>query len=165
MQATIKFSDHHLDEFVDEVFRDEAPHLFSTYSEYGCEIERFDASKMKSFLRSLSENHTPYYSFSCWYPTTKGHAHIEKILLDPTQCDGHDFRYNVGGWGIISFQFNFKNSPDIECRITVNSEERTTTWEAQYPQYKSASLWDWKMVEKHTRRIIRKIKKFEKEKL
>jgi hypothetical protein len=48
---------------------------------------------------------------------------------------------------------------DIACRIAVNTEKRAQNWANTFIELKSPSLWNWKVVESQTRKLIRELKK------
>ena len=49
--------------------------------------------------------------------------------------------------------------PVIQCRVAVNTQARAGAWASTHPEFRDPGLCDWIVVERHTRRIIRKMKK------
>ncbi len=144
-------------ELTHTVFDVERPKVFSAYADFGKELEQFrSADEMGArIIRCLNES-VPFFSFAVWYPSTGGHVEKERIPTDPAACNGHPFRYAVGGWGLIYLQFDFQTA-DVECRIVCNSQKRAAAWEAHYPRLGQASAWDWAAVERHALRLISKL--------
>jgi hypothetical protein len=97
--------------------------------------------------------------FAIYYPDVKGSLLIERIALDPRKCNGESFRYAVGGWGVIHLQCDMRKPPGLLCRVSVNSEARANGWKDTRPSYGEPALWDWKLVDKHARRLMRAINK------
>jgi len=88
-----------------------------------------------------------------------GHVEARRISLDPKKCDGHTFRYSLDGWGLIQIQITENGQGLCECRIAVNSPKRAQAWADTYPAYQDPKLWNWPIVERHTRKLIRHLKK------
>jgi hypothetical protein len=111
------------------VFATERPEVFGAYSEYDHELETFASpegleARMAGGLREGKK----FFYFAIWYPSTGGRVEKERIELKPEACQGHTFRYSVGGRGIFQLQLDFKRDPIVECRIAVNSRKRAVKW-------------------------------------
>jgi len=90
-----------------------------------------------------------------YYAAALGHVQTRTIALQPEKCGGAAWRETVEGWGLIQVQLQYKVGADVECRVAVNSEKRANAWAQTYPELRSPSLWNWKLVEKQARRLIR----------
>ena len=138
------------------------PKVSEAYSKYDEDIIFFDsASDLMSYINEAILKKDKFLYFSVYYPEAKGFVKKEKIKLIPKKCDGHTFRFCIEGWGIIQFQLDYKKEPNVKCRFAVNTEKRANNWFDTYPELKSPSLWKWKLVEKHARRLIRELKKYD----
>jgi hypothetical protein len=85
----------------------------------------------------------------------KGHVRTRRIALKPEKCEGATWRETVEGWGLVHVQFAFLKDGLVECRVAVNSDKRAAAWASTNPDLRDPKLWDWKVVEKHARRLIR----------
>jgi hypothetical protein len=148
-----------LAELIRSIFTDEIPEIFEAYSEYGCELETFESpvSLEEYLFRKLIQGR-PSCGFGIWYPSCGGRVEKERIQLNPEACNGHRFRYSVGGWGLFQLQFDFKHDPLVGCRIAVNSEKRASKWESIYHEWNGVETWNWRVIEKHERRLMRTLR-------
>lgn len=142
------------------VFESEIPRVFTAHSAPGRDLKRFDApAQMDEHLLLECATGSNFVDFAIHYPETQGHVELERITVGPRRCDGETFRYAVRGWGVIHLQCDFRKPPALRCHVTVNTERRANSWKDTYPSLDDPKLWDWKLVEKHARRLIRVIKK------
>jgi len=160
MQGEETISTSELPRIAEAIFASGVPEVYEAYSAFGAEIVSFrNAHELLAYIQARTEKEK-HLGFAVYYPETQGCLKKEKIDLDPKKCNGHTFRYRVSGWGVIQFQLEYgKKTPDIKCRFAVNSELRANKWFDTYPELQSPSLWRWELVEKHTRRLIRELKK------
>ena len=144
---------------IDSTFEGQ-PAVFESYSKYDSDTSRFERPEdLKKYIESERNEGERFIDLSIHYPETKGVVHKERINLNPTKCNGAKLRFRANGWGLIQFQLDFKESEKLECRIAVNSEKRALNWSSAYPDLQYPALWDWKMVEKNARRLIRVLRK------
>ncbi len=137
-----------------------SPLVCEAYSKYDSDIVEFASSEaLESYMESEISGGNTFIDFAIYYPSTNGFIEKKKIDLRPEKCNGAKKRFSIEGWGLIQLQMDLKCKPKIKCRIAVNSEKRANAWCETYPELKSPNLWDWKMVEKNTRRLIRVLRK------
>lgn len=159
MQATEKIALEQIDLLVDAIYQLEQPEIISADSEFGNELEQFwSAAEVKARIARCVHEGAFFYGFAVRYPSSEGRIEKDFVSLNPEYCYGHTFRYSAGGWGVIQVQLDFKHKPNVECRIAVNSEKRASLWEPHYPKWAPVSAWKWSAVEKHARRLCRKLK-------
>ena len=159
MQTTQRVAIERIDELVDAIYQPEQPEILSADSEFGKELEQFlSASEIRDRIVRCIDEGAFFYNFAVCYPSSEGRIEKDLVSLKPEFCQGHTFRYSAGGWGVIQVQLDFKHKPNIECRIAVNSEKRALLWEPHYPKWAPVSVWKWSVVEKHARRLCRKLK-------
>jgi hypothetical protein len=152
-----------MDGFIDSIFETGQPVVYEAYSEYGQKIKSFLSShELRIHIKLLIRNGEKFLHYAIYYPESKGYVEEERINLDPKKCKGATFRYAINGWGIIYFQCDYKNQPNLECRIAVNSSKRAEKWSGTYPNFKTPSLWDWKIVESNAKRLTKNLKKMSK---
>jgi hypothetical protein len=94
-------------------------------------------------------------NFAIYYPESKGHFYKEKVTINPDKCNGATYRHSANGWGLVQLQIDLREKPIAGVRVAANTAKRAETWSPTYPELKDPSLWDWKYVEKQSRRIIR----------
>ncbi len=136
------------------------PNVYEGYSKYDSDIvEINDSTEFEEYIETESSDGENYIHLAIHYPETKGFIEKQKINLIPEKCDGASHRYRINGWGLIHFQLDLKEPEAVECRFAVNSEKRANGWSSTYPELKSPSLWEWKLVEKNARRLIRVLRK------
>ena len=157
-EETLSISD--LVKVVEAVFAVGDPAVFEAYSAFDSDIESFaTATDLVAYINRPRSNNKGTLGFAVHYPDTRGFVEKRKINLIKEKCEGHSYRYSMGGWGVIHLQINLQKAPNVTCRLAVNTEKRANTWFATYPEVKSPDLWDWKAVEMHARRLIRELKK------
>jgi len=158
MQGQANISAAKLGEVIDAVFAQGNPVVYESYSEPEEELRSFDSSlplEAEIEMRAPAERRTLLYSI--YYPEAKGLVKKTRVQLIPEKNGGKHFRFSVDGWGLIQLQLTFGES-EVSCRVAVNSEKRALTWFDTYPDHGDPRLWDWKLIEKHARRIIRVLK-------
>ena len=160
MDSTVTLSHAGLTQLGELLFQSGAPVVFDAYSAYGQPLRSFRTpSELIAEIESALATGQKSLYFKLQYPDTKGHVAERKIVLDPKKCNGHTWRYTVEGWGLIQFQADLRRAPAIECRVAVNTQKRAEAWGSTYPELRAPGLWDWRVVQHHAGRIIRKMKK------
>ncbi len=137
-----------------------SPLVMQDYGVPGRELMHFnDQLALEQFICSEMTGGRVSANFALHYPDTGGLAVQERIDLNSPAANGAAWRYAVRGWGLIQLQLEFRDSAAVGCRIAVNSAERASAWAATYPQLGEPSLWNWPLVERHARRLIRVLRK------
>lgn len=154
MQTTVTIPTSSLRSLFDVVFRDPVK-VATTYSDLSEKIKYFNSpEEIEGHLRGRS-----FESYALHYLDCGGNVEERRIALNPSKCGGHTFRYSIDGWGLILIQITEKLPALVECRIAVNTVARAEKWADTYPEYGNPLMWNWKLVEKHARRLIRHVKK------
>ena len=144
---------------VDAIFEGN-PKVYESYSKYDCDIRLFTCpTDLNQYFESERDLDRSFVDLVIHYPEMNGFVQKEKINLNPDKCSGARLRYRINGWGLIHIQLDFKELEKPEIRIAVNSEKRAIGWSSTYPELKSPNLWNWIMVEKYARRLIRVLRK------
>lgn len=160
MQGHAVIANDDVPRIVEAIFASGVPEVYEAYSAFDSEIVLFSsAQELTAYIQAHSEKER-FLGFALYFPDTRGFVEKERIRLDPKKCDGHTFRYRVSGWGVIQFQLEYGKASGVECRFAVNSEVRANKWFGTYPEMNSPASWDWKLVAKHTRRLVRELKKY-----
>jgi len=111
-----------------------------------------------SYIEERIDKQEKYISFALHYKESAGFICEERKVLDVKFSKGKVFGYKSTGWGIIYIQVRFIEE-NIECRISVNTEKRALKSESILShKFKSPNLWNWKVVESKTRKLIRKLR-------
>lgn len=158
MQRTEKIELSKVEKIFDSIFKENVI-VCENYSAFDSKLLQFDdLQSLKNHFNSKVELNVLSSDYALYYPNAKGYFYKEKINLNPESCDGAMHRYTASGWGVIHVHIDLRNKPIIEVRVAVNSAKRAENWSTTYSELKSPDLWDWKYVEKQTRRIIRVLK-------
>jgi hypothetical protein len=159
MQGEAKISAAQVGEVIDAVFAQGNPVAYESYSEPETDLRSFESSlALEAEIEMRVPAERRFVMYSIYYPEAKGLVRKTRYKLIPEKNDGKRFRFSADGWGLIQLQLTFADS-EVTCRVAVNSEKRTLAWSGTYPDHGDPRLWEWKIVEKHARRIIRALKK------
>ena len=133
--------------------------IYEAYSAFEQELLSFsDLASLESYISHAREQNS-FINLKLHYPDAGGNAFIERIALIPEKCNGATYRYVAHGWGLIQLQMEFSGSPTIHVRFAVNTSTRAHNWAPLYPDLAPPEAWNWKLVEKHVRRLIRVLRK------
>lgn len=159
MQKTQTIDKDKLFELFKFILSDSKALVYESYSKMEEELILInDFSEFKNYFESSILKNEKNFMFGIYYPEGKGNVSISKINLDPKRCNGKTYRYTINGWGIIGVNLNWKSETQIECYVSVNSKKRAENWESINPEFGSPELWDWKIIESNTRKIINRLK-------
>ena len=159
MQTTRIIKEQDVSEVLMSVYKEGEPIAYQADSAFGEELNTFNTKEELSLeIQRLLDSNDPFFQFAFYYPESEGFVEKQRVSLNPEKCNGHTFRFSIKGWGLIYLQFHRKHQ-GIECRATVNTEKRANEWADTYADLKEPSLWQWKVVERNARRVIRTINK------
>ncbi len=111
------------------------------------------------FNNQLREG-SKFTNFVIYYSDAGGFVNKKKIDLNPQKCDDATIRYTYEGWGLVHFQTELVDEKYLKCRFSVNTPKRADAWKTISSHLESPDKWDWKIVEKHARRLIRILRKW-----
>jgi hypothetical protein len=134
--------------------------VYTGDSDPGEETQRFHsaAEVWDHFSASMSAG-ARFVGYALHYTNTGGYVENRRVALNPVKCKGHTFRYSVSGWGVIHLQIQVSDTATVNCTVSVNSRRRAEAWSGTYPGLKSPDLWSWPLVERHSRRLTRQLKR------
>lgn len=161
MQREDKIPFDSIGKIIDAIYQGN-PTVFEAYSDFERDIGYFPTKKsLTDFISKELTSSNKHKSVYCLmqYPEWGGVVRKRKILLDPKRCDGATYRYTMEGWGLIQFQMNLTDPELVSCRFAVNSEKRANNWASVAPELGAPSLWNWSLIEKNIRRLIRVLRK------
>ena len=167
MQREEKIPMESVEKIIEAIYEG-GPSVFEAYSEFESDVREFPTKESleQYVFEQLESNHRHKFVYcSLFYPEMGGLIRKRRVDLDPKHCEGATFRYATEGWGLIGFQLKISEPEDISCTFVVNSEKRANNWFDTIPELGSPSAWNWKMVERHARRLIQVLKKSAKPRL
>jgi len=156
MQATFRITRDRLPELLATVFGDGNPTVYLKDSAPGEEARQFrSAAEVDGFADDLQRRGGCCFGLAIHFPETAGFVDLHRVALDPKHCEGHDFRYEVRGWGLFFLQFNLnpRMGDGVECFLSCNTPKRAEAWAEAYPDLMDPSLWNWPAVARIGRRL------------
>ncbi|MBX7245146.1 MAG: hypothetical protein K1X53_06585 [Candidatus Sumerlaeaceae bacterium] len=160
MQRTVTINREGFAEFAKFIYDTGEPKVSERYSDLEKHIRRFgSAPELIADLERVNAINEKYPSYVLHYPDCKGLVEEERIALKPESCNGYKWRYTMNGWGLIQVLLYLDSPPTIKCNVGVNSQKRAEAWAPFAPKLGPTDLWDWRMVERHVRQIIRRMNK------
>ena len=93
---------------VDFLFTSTNVRVFESYSDFGQELREFRSLNELAAAFPLGEDrHGNGFAvlLQLWSPSVMKKLEIARIALLPEKCDGHTFRYRIGGNGLIQLYF------------------------------------------------------------
>jgi hypothetical protein len=89
---------------LDFLFSSTDVRVFESYSEYGAELREFRSTDELATAFPIGTD--PYGNGSVvllqlWSPSVMRDLTIRRFALDPAHCDGHTFRHNIEGGGLM----------------------------------------------------------------
>ena len=137
------------------IFAKPNPFVTEAYSEPGQEALVFSSAEaLATFMQRQMAQPRGYVFLFVAYPDMLGAPIPKRINLTRPESPERHFRYTWEGWGLISVQLHGPGQP-VPSHISSNSATRAQTWSATHPEWHSPDEWDWKAVERHTRRLQR----------
>ena len=132
--------------------------IFEHSSEFGQELREFTSPQeiADTFdLGTCPGKHRFSALLSLYVPIASDAFNVRKIDLNPDSCDGHTFRYEPNGWGLIQLYFGGVSERGLHHSHTNhNSEKRAKKWETTYAdELGSVDAWDWKTLSKVSGRL------------
>jgi hypothetical protein len=89
---------------LDFLFSSTDVRVFESYSEYSAELREFRSTDELATTFALgSDPHGNGHAIllQLWSPAVMRDLTIRRFALDPAHCNGHTFRYNIEGGGLI----------------------------------------------------------------
>ncbi len=160
MQGSADICSSDVGPLLSAVFIDEHVDVYTAYSNFGKRIRKFsDVAALRHYADETLGVENGFLYLALRYPDSGPRVQVKKIALDPKKCDGHRFRYCVEGWGLIYIQCDAQRPPLLTCRISANTRKRALAWRSTYEELGNPDEWNWTAVERHTRRLIRLLRK------
>ena len=146
-------------DFVTAVCTD-ASAIYEAYSDFERPTRVFQSEEeLNGFIAAGRRNGKVYYTLVAHYDGTGGSARTRRFDLVPGKCNGAKWRETTEGWGLVSVQLTYQQDGRAKCSVSANSQKRAAAWAAtMMDRLGSPDEWNWPTVEKHTRRLIRRLR-------
>lgn len=137
------------DTLLQYVFGKSGCRVFESCSLPGTEIVEFkspgDISKHYTVGKCQGNSHSALLELVP--PSVPELFHIRRVHLDPTTCDGHMFRYEIKGWGLIQLYLGGIGPAGlVNSHSNHNSAARAKRWMTTSPELGEVDDWDWREV-------------------
>ncbi len=134
--------------------------IYESYSEFEKPIRVFRSEdELTKFITDGRRSGKIYYTLVAHYEGTGGSVRTRRFDLVPEKCNGAKWREITEGWGLVEIQLTFQQDGKVKGRASANSQKRASAWaETMRDRLGSPDEWNWSLVEKHARRLIRKLR-------
>lgn len=147
-----------IEKLAEAIFQESPTAVVEAYSSFGQELREFrSAEEVCEYAKANRGSSNASVHLAIHYVDMAGALNRTRIELNAGKCDGHAYRYEAEGWGLIWVHIELKQS-SVGSFVSANSEKRATTWAATYPDMESPSVWHWSAVARHLRRLRRVLK-------
>jgi len=141
----------------DSAFKPEAPIVRAAESDGDEPLAQYaDTAAMVERVRRCISERRHNFAFALWYPAMKGLVVERRIEFDPPR-DGITHRDTVSGWGLIHLHVYASVPGNLQCRISVNSEQRARNRQAKYPELGPVDDWDWRFVQRQAYNLTQRL--------
>jgi hypothetical protein len=134
--------------------------VYEAYSDHEQRLRSFaDLASLVDYVGSRRKEGVRHVAFAVHFQDVQGYVRTRTIQLKPEKAQGATWRETVEGWGLVHVQLAFLDDGLVECRLAANSAPRASAWASTNPELRDPALWDWKLVDRHARRLIRVLQK------
>jgi len=150
----------HIEALAAAVFASPGALVLEAYSDFDKEPRQLHSpEQLAEFILLAFIGKDRVAHFFVVYPDMLGQPMRETIHLDQARVPEGSVRYTWSGWGLISIVVHAYPNASSKPSVTSNSEVRARAWAPVHSEWPSPDAWDWKAVERHTRRLRRVLKK------
>jgi len=136
------------------IFNDTDLKIYDTASDLGQEVCEYKNIQDISSKFDLSLGGKSELTFQLWSPRHKGQPIFNKVALNPKYCEGHTFRYNTNGWGLIQLYFGgIKNNELSQSHLGHFNEKGALNREDITSINGKVADWDWKEIQITSRKL------------
>ena len=134
--------------------------IYEAYSDLETKTREFSSEEdLTRFIVAERRRGKTYFTLAIHYEGTDGGARTRTIDLVPEKCNGATWRETTEGWGLIFVQLTYQEDDRVKCNVSANSQKRAAAWAiTMQDRLGSPESWNWPMVEKNTRRLVRKLR-------
>lgn len=161
MQTTQKIPVERLTEVIHAIYQEGSPKVWEAYSGFDKPLREFLACA--DLLADLvADEKRKSFGYAIHYPAAKGHVTEDRIDPKSKALRGFTHRFVVNGWGLIRLQPTFLDPNWVQVLIAVNTQSGGANWSPICPEQADPKAWDWTVVERHARRLVRLLRKIGK---
>jgi hypothetical protein len=133
---------------------------YEAYSEFESPTREFrSAEDVLAHVLKSREQGRKHVDVVVHYEGAGGKIDTRRFDLIPEKCQGARWREKTDGWGLVSIQLTYEGDGYVKARVSANSEKRAKAWEQTLQQVLGpVDAWNWALVEKHCRRLVRKMR-------
>ena len=150
------------DAVLDFVFSDLSCRVFESYSDYDADLREFTrTSEIYDRLPLGKPSGTgPSVALQLWPIEASQNVSFKRIMLNPSKCDGHTFRYSINGWGLIQLYLGGLSPTGlVHSHTNHNSKARARKWQSNYIELGPIEAWNWDVVESESRKLNHHIRR------
>jgi hypothetical protein len=126
----------------------------SAYLDVGAKVFATAHSLRKDILHNCNQKNDCRYVI--YYPAAKGVLFENPTKLNPGVSKNHTHTFRQEGWGLISLFIVPQNRSSVVCMVNTTPEPRASKWREEFV-LGDPTLWEWDVVQRNERRIIRPI--------
>jgi len=151
------------------IFENKDFEVYESYSQLEQPLKKFGSvEEVQNEFNSATNNgsHRESLQLALFIKDSGPRFVSRKILLNPNNCEGAEFRFAADGWGLLNFRICDYIDKKLESSHTNhNSRLRAEKWSQLHPELGSPSDWDFDKIKVHSSRLNRKIKSYRVAKL
>jgi hypothetical protein len=134
---------------LDYIFKETDLQVFDLASALGADIKEYNTVADITSCFDLKNNTPNGVHFQLWSPQFGGQIEFQRVNLNPDSRNGHTFRYNTRGWGLIQLYLQGINGNRLMAsHIGHFNRAGALKWEAIHQDIGSVDSWDWKAIQK-----------------
>ena len=128
--------------------------IYDLASPYGQEISIYNSTSEIASQFDLENGGQSSITFQLWTEEFGGEVLFRKVNLDPKCSKGYTFRYSTDGWGLMQLYLGgIQNNVLFPSHIGHYNKDAALKWEGKNHFNGMVDKWNWKKVEKASRRI------------
>ncbi|MBS1522362.1 MAG: hypothetical protein JST50_15285 [Bacteroidetes bacterium] len=142
------------------IFAETDLRIFDLSSEYGQKVSEYNSLEEITNKFDLVNGDKFACTFHLWSSLFDGEVIFNRVDLNPKSCNGHTFRYDTNGWGLIQLFFGgLRNNLLYNSHIGHFNKAGAFAREGIPKFMGRADQWNWKEIEKASRKLKSQIQK------
>jgi len=142
------------------IFTETDLRVFDLSSEYGQEVHEYNSVEEITNKFDLINGDKFACNFLLWSSLFAGKVIFNRVDLNPKYCNGHTFKYTTNGWGLIQLSFGgLKDNRLYNSHIGHFNKAGAFAREGIPKFMGRADQWNWKEIEKASRKLKSQIQK------
>ncbi|MGI4875078.1 MAG: hypothetical protein ACRYFX_28320 [Janthinobacterium lividum] len=127
--------------------------VFDSYSPLGQTVRQYKCLADVTSAFDLKIGSQFAVTLQLWSPNFDGKISFPKIKLNPKYCQGHTFRYQTAGWGLIQLYFGGEQNGILHHSHLGNWSERGALAAADKQDEAEITSWNWREINRVSRQI------------